>query len=118
MRKVRLGNKWVGDNTQCLIIAEAGVNFNNSPARAMELIRAAAKAGADVVKFQTGVPSEGITKEAVMADYQVQNTGKTESQYEMSMRISLELSAYSKIYDYCCNQDIIFASTSFASPGI
>ena len=36
-----------------LIIAEAGVNHNGSFELAMQLVEAAAKAGADVVKFHT-----------------------------------------------------------------
>ena len=34
------------------IIAEAGVNHNEQPEMAMDLIRAAADAGADAIKFQ------------------------------------------------------------------
>ena len=36
-----------------LIIAEAGVNHNGSLDKAYELVDAASKSGADIIKFQT-----------------------------------------------------------------
>ena len=36
----------------CLIVAECGINHNGSITRAMDMVRAAADAGVDVVKFQ------------------------------------------------------------------
>ena len=45
-----------------LIIAEAGVNHNGDLGLAIDLINAAADAGADYVKFQTFKSEEGLSK--------------------------------------------------------
>ena len=74
---------------QTLIIAEAGVNHNGDLARAKQLIDAAAKAGADLVKFQTFSANRQVTRTAIKADYQTQTTGNKESQHEMLRRLEL-----------------------------
>lgn len=48
----------------CTIIAEAGVNHDCSPEKAMDLVAAAAKYGADAIKFQTYTASKISTKAA------------------------------------------------------
>ena len=53
MNRIKIGNKHVGPKDPCLIMVDAGVNHNNDPKRALDLIRKAAESGADVVKFQT-----------------------------------------------------------------
>lgn len=47
MNAIRIGNKKIGEGQPCLIMMDAGVNHNNIPERAFELIKTAAKAGAD-----------------------------------------------------------------------
>ena len=64
-----------------LIIAEAGVNHNGKLNTALDLCDAAKQSGADVIKFQTWVTDSVITKDLKMADYQIVNTAKNESQY-------------------------------------
>ena len=44
-----------------IIIAEAGVNHNGSITNAKKLIDAAARAGADIIKFQTFTASSLLT---------------------------------------------------------
>jgi sialic acid synthase SpsE len=66
-----------------LIIAEAGVNHNGSADMAVEMIKAAARAGADVIKFQTIKTELFISKYADKAEYQKETTGVDESQFEM-----------------------------------
>ena len=52
-KRVKIGNKWVGDNCPCYIIAEIGSNHNQDFDLAIQSIDAAAQAGVDAVKFQT-----------------------------------------------------------------
>ena len=59
-----------------LIIAEAGVNHNGSEQIAFELVDAAHRAGADIVKFQTFKAKNLVTDKAEQALYQINNTGK------------------------------------------
>ncbi len=64
MKKVRIGKRAIGPDEPPFIVAEAGVNHNGDIALAKKLIDAAAKAGADAVKFQTFTPDELATDQA------------------------------------------------------
>lgn len=97
---------------KCLIIAEAGVNHNGSLELALKLCDAAKKAGADVVKFQTWKTEAIITNNVAQAEYQKENTGKTESQFDMLKRLELSLDDFRKIKEYCDSIGILFASTA------
>jgi len=55
-RQIKFGNKLVGDGHPTYIIAEIGINHNGDLEIAKEMIRAAAHAGADAVKFQKRTP--------------------------------------------------------------
>ena len=61
---MNIGDKEIGDNHPCYIISEIGINHNGDIAVAEDLIRAAADAGADAVKFQKRTP-EICTPKAV-----------------------------------------------------
>jgi N-acetylneuraminate synthase len=55
-REIKLGNKVVGDGHPAYVIAEIGINHNGDLDVARQMIRAAAHAGADAVKFQKRTP--------------------------------------------------------------
>lgn len=96
-----------------LIIAEAGVNHNGDLARAKQLIDAAAKAGADLVKFQTFSADRLVTRTAVKADYQTQTTDKAESQHEMLRRLEISEEMHNELIAHCTARNIEFFSTAF-----
>ncbi|MGL6412829.1 N-acetylneuraminate synthase family protein [Aeromonas veronii] len=95
------------------IIAEAGVNHNGSEKLAIKLVESAYSSGANAVKFQTFKASKSITQKAVQADYQIQNTGKIESQLEMASRLELSYDAHHRIIARCNELGIDFLSTAF-----
>lgn len=52
MSTIRIGNRLVGDDQPCFIIAEIGINHNGDVDLAKRLISVALAAGCDAVKFQ------------------------------------------------------------------
>ena len=106
-------HKNLPDTPRVMIIAEAGVNHNGCLERAREMVKAAAKAGADYVKFQTAVPELVISSIAPKAEYQKELTGDGESQLDMCRAIHLPLSDYAELKQLCAEEGIGFMSTPF-----
>lgn len=96
-----------------LIIAEAGVNHNGDLDIARRLIDAAARAGADAVKFQTFRANEIVTAGAQKAEYQKQTSEADESQLEMLRRLELDEAAHRVLAAHCRERGIEFLSTPF-----
>lgn len=97
---------------KCLIIAEAGVNHNGDVKLALKLCDAAKAAGADIVKFQTWKTESIITKNVAQAEYQTENTGVAESQFDMLKKLQLTQDDFRNIKEYCRSIGITFASTA------
>lgn len=95
------------------IIAEAGVNHNGDLEIAKKMISAAKQAGADAIKFQTFFAENLVTKEAQMARYQQQNTGRKETQFEMLKKLELSYGDYEILKKMCDEENIEFLSTPF-----
>ena len=100
---------------RCIIIAEAGVNHNGDLAMAKELVREAAEAGADYVKFQTFSTDKLVTKTAKQAAYQKQNLQSKEddSQYNMLKKLELSREDHYELVKTCNYYGINFLSTAF-----
>ena len=97
-----------------MIIAEAGVNHNGDLQMAKELIKVAAIAGADVVKFQTFSAEKLVSQSAQLADYQERNMDDTaENQLEMLKKIELPRTWHHELKKYADELGILFCSTPF-----
>ena len=95
------------------IIAEAGVNHNGSLELARQLVRAAAEAGVDAVKFQTFKADTLVSRDAPKADYQKQTTDAAESQYQMLKKLELSEESHRELKALCAQLGVAFLSTPF-----
>lgn len=97
-----------------LIIAEAGVNHNGDFEMAMELIKVAAEAGVDVVKFQTFKAQKLVSQTADLAEYQKSNNkNEFSNQLEMLQKLELPFNWHADLKKYAEELGILFCSTPF-----
>lgn len=105
-------------NPHTYIIAEAGVNHNGRLDLALQLCDAAKKAGVDAVKFQTWKTELIVSKETEMAEYQKENIGINESQFDMLKKLELSYDDFDTIKGYCDKIGIQFLSTADESESL
>jgi N,N'-diacetyllegionaminate synthase len=102
-----------------LIIAEAGVNHNGDINVAKELIRAAATACVDYVKFQTFRADKLVSKTAKQAEYQKKNIGDGgDSQYNMLKKLELSHENHLELIAFAKEKGVEFFSTAFDVDGL
>ena len=53
MNRLKIGDRWIGEGEPCYVVAEVSANHNQSYERAVDIIKAAKRCGADAVKLQT-----------------------------------------------------------------
>jgi N-acetylneuraminate synthase len=114
--KIEIAGRAVGEGEPVLIVAEAGVNHNGSAERALELVDAAAEAGADAVKFQTFDAASLASESAPLSAYQRSGT-EAESQVAMLRELELPAEAFERIAERSAERGMLFLSTPFDEAG-
>lgn len=109
----KIGGNAISEHSTVFIIAEAGVNHNGDIVIAKKMIEVAAQSGANAIKFQTFRAENLVTRRAAKADYQVESTGNSETQYEMLKKLELTPDNHLELMAHCRNRNIEFLSTPF-----
>tara|TARA_B110001454_G_scaffold216225_1_gene239100 strand:- start:1076 stop:2110 length:1035 start_codon:yes stop_codon:yes gene_type:complete len=107
MKSIKLGNKYVGDENPCYIIAEIGGLFKNFE-EAKRLIDSAMEIGVDSVKFQT-LEADTVTIKDNF--FNMENTGRI-SQYELLKNFEISKDVQMEIVEYANSHNI----TIFSAP--
>ena len=107
-KTVKIGNKIIGDNHPCFVIAEIGINHNGSLENAKKLINIAHFFGCDAVKFQKRTV-EDVYTEAELAQPRQSVFGETNGDLKRGLEFGLD--EYKEIDRYCKEIGILwFAS--------
>ena len=111
MPKIKINDKFVGDDFPCYTIAEAGANHDGELEKALKLIDAAFEANSDSIKFQTYDASKLASKFAP----KYWDDGKpNESQYDVFSNLDcLTTDEWKEIFEYARKKSITCFSTPF-----
>ena len=103
---------------KALLIAEVGINHNGNMELAEQMIRDAANAGADAVKFQNYKTEDFISDKNLTYTYKNRGKEVTESQYDMFKRCEINFEQLVYLKSVCEKNNVIFFSTPTSKAGL
>lgn len=107
---INLSGRLVGQDYSPLVIAEIGINHEGSLSTAFEMVDAAYRAGAEVVKHQTHIVADEMSKAA----RQVIPGNANVSIYDIMERCALNEDDEKQLKSYVESKGMIFISTPFS----
>jgi N,N'-diacetyllegionaminate synthase len=115
---IKIGDRLIGHDMPCFLVAEVGVNHNGDLNLARETIAAAVDAGADAVKFQNYRTEDFVTDKSLTYEYISEGKTVVESQYDMFKRFELTRNQLRDLKVYCDSLGVNFHSTPTSKSGI
>ena len=99
VRTIQIGKRRVGDGKPTLVIAEAGINHNGKISAAVRLVQAAARQGADTIKFQIFKTEEFCSESS---EY-----------FDLFKSVELTEDEWREVADCASNSGIMFSASVF-----
>ncbi len=109
MIEINIAGRKIGTNHPPLVIVEVGINHEGSLSKALQLIDAAADAGAEIVKFQCHITA----KEMIPTDMTPGEISK-EKLWDIIKRCELTADEERQVQAYCKKKGVIYLSTPFS----
>lgn len=110
MKYVEISGRKIGPEYEPIVIAEIGINHNGSLQVAKEMVDAAYRAGAEIVKHQTHIIEDEMSHEAM----KVIPGNADISIYEIMKRAALSEAEEIELKEYVESKGMIFLSTPFS----
>ena len=104
----KIENRFIGEDFPPLIIPEIGINHDGSFKKAIKLVDAAKKSGAEIVKFQCHI----LEKEMIKTKIKPGNSDK--EIWEIIKKAQLNNQEEKRIQNHCKKNNLIFISTPFS----
>jgi sialic acid synthase SpsE len=104
-----LGHRRIGPDEPPLVLAEVGINHEGDVEKALQLVEAAADAGAEVVKFQCHITD----KEMIPTDMTPGSISK-ERLWDIIKRCELTEAEERQVQAHCTRRGIMYLSTPFS----
>ena len=108
-QRIKIGNYGVGDGHPPFVIAEVGINHNGDVNLAKEMVRAAHKAGAHCIKFQTH-----LTSKEMIHTHMTPGAISKEPLWDIIKRCELTADEERDVKRLCDAIGILFLSTPFS----
>ena len=113
---INIGEKEVGDECPCYIVAEIGINHNGKMENAKLLIDAAVRAGCDAVKFQKRTPELCVPME--QQTQQKDTPWGTMTYLEYRHKVEFGLEEYAEIDRFCKEKNIAWFASCWDEPSV
>ena len=108
-KRVKIGQRWIGDGEPTFIIAEIGSNHDRKLSQAKELIDAAVDVGVDAVKFQIFRAETLYSQKTPKFSY----LKSDKSTYDILQEIELPPEWLAELAEYSRNKGVIFLASPF-----
>lgn len=116
MSTIRIGNRLIGDEQPCLIIAEIGINHNGDIDIAKRLIRVAVASGCDAVKFQKRTPELCVPQ--AQRNHMRDTPWGYISYMEYRQKVEFGQEEYEAIDKYCREQGVMWFASCWDEPSV
>ncbi|MBS4314041.1 N-acetylneuraminate synthase family protein [Campylobacter vulpis] len=113
MQEIKIEKVIISQNTPPLVVPEIGINHNGSLELAKLMVDAAARAGAKIIKHQTHIIEDEMSKEAK----KVIPGNANISIYEIMKKCALNEKDERALKEYTEKQGLIYLSTPFSRAG-
>ncbi|WP_270991765.1 N-acetylneuraminate synthase family protein [Campylobacter upsaliensis] len=113
MQEIKIGKLIVSQNTSPLVVPEIGINHNGSLELAKLMVYSAARAGAKIIKHQTHIIEDEMSKEAKKV---IPGNAKI-SIYEIMKKCALNEKDERELKEYVEKQGLVYLSTPFSRAG-
>ncbi|MFM2244505.1 MAG: hypothetical protein RL071_579 [Pseudomonadota bacterium] len=116
--RVEIGGRPVGDGAPVYIVAEIGINHNGDMDLAARTIAAAARTGADAVKFQNYLVEDFVRNPALVHRWVENGVEIEEAQVSLFRRCALREERLRWLQRVCTDEGVGFHSTPTGASGL